>query len=323
MMKPITGAWIEFRHHSSMEGQYYNPELRRFSRDQWQAMIRDMHHLGMDTAVLTCTALVTEDERECFAPLDFFPQPADFGCPDALDAVVEEMERLDMHLFISLGFYGLWTDPESNMSDPEVDARAFQAADILYARYRDHKCFEGWYLPDETEAGPYFKELFIDYVNRYARKLRALDSGKKILIAPYGTNKVVTDETFVDQLRRRDCDYIAYQDEVGVRKSTADQTGEFYRRLREAHDRAGRSRLWADLELFDFEGKAYGSALVPTRIDRLERQIRAVSPWVEKVLSYAYPGLLARPGSIATYAGSKPARLYAEYERLKAQMEKE
>ena len=316
MMKPITGAWIEFRHHSGAEGRYYNPELRRFTREQWQAMIRDMHRIGMDTAVLTFTALVTEDERESYAPVDLFPRPADMVCPEALDAVMEEMETLGMHLFIALGFYGLWTDPEANMLSREVDERAFRAADILYARYRTYRCFEGWYLPDETEAGPYFKELFIDYVNRYAKKLRAMDPEKKILIAPYGTNKISTDEVFVDQLRRLDCDYIAYQDEVGVQKSTADQTGEYYRRLREAHDRAGRSRLWADLEVFEFEGKVYQSALLPARINRIEQQLKAVSPWAEKVLCYAYPGLLARPGSIATYAGREPERLYAEYEAL-------
>lgn len=320
MIKPIEGAWIEFRHHSAMEGKYYNPALRKFTREQWQTMIRDMHRLGMDTAVLTCTSLVYEDEAESFAPVDLFPNPEDLGCPDALDAVMEELEKLGMHIFLALGFYGLWTDPEGNMTNPEVDQRAFRAADILYARYRGYRCFEGWYLPDETEAGPYFKELFIDYVNRYAKKLRALDPSKKILIAPYGTNKISTDEVFVDQLRRLDCDYVAYQDEVGVRKSKETETAEYYRRLREAHDRAGRSRLWADIEMFDFEGKAYGSALVPARIERIEKQIASVSPWVEKVLCYAYPGLLSRPGSVTNYGTDEPSRLYAEYEALKNRM---
>ena len=143
MIRPIEGAWIEFRHHASWEGTYYNPELRRFTREQWQTMIRDMHRIGLDTGVLTCTALVTEDERESYAPLDLFPLPADMGCPDALDAVMEEMEKLGMHLFIALGFYGLWLDPEGNMTSREVDERAFRAARILHERYHGYRCFEG------------------------------------------------------------------------------------------------------------------------------------------------------------------------------------
>lgn len=314
MLKPIEGAWIEFRHHSSVEGTPYNPDLFRFTWEQWQTMIRDMHRIGLDTAVLTFTSLVTEDEQLSYAPVDVFPPPAGMACPDALDAVMEEMEKLGMHIFLALGFYGLWLDPEGNMANREVDERAFRAAHTLYARYRDYACFEGWYLPDETEAGPYFKELFIDYVNRYARELRAIDSGKKILVAPYGTNKIRPDDTFVDQLRRLDCDYIAYQDEVGVRKSTAEQTAEYFRGLKEAHDRAGRAKLWADLEMFEFAGDAYRSALIPAAMERIERQIASAAPYVDKLLCYAYPGLLYRPGSAAAYGGSEPARLYGEYE---------
>lgn len=315
-MKPISGAWIEFRHHSAAEGRYYNPELRRFSREQWQQMMRDMAHIGMDTGVMTCTSLVYEDEQESYLPVDVFPNPTDMACPDALDAVMEEAERQDMHIFLSLGFYGLWTDSEGNMQSSEVEARAFRAADRLYERYNGFRSFEGWYLPDETEAGPYFKDFFIDYVNRYAKRLRKMDPEKKILIAPYGTNKIVTDERFVDQLRRMECDYIAYQDEVGVQKSTETQTADYYRALRQAHETAGRSRLWADLEVFKFEGAVYQSALIPAEIERIQVQLESVSPWVDKVLCYAYPGLIARPDSIAAYAGKEPERLYREYEAL-------
>ena len=49
---------------------------------------------------------------------------------------------------------------------------------------------------------------------------------------------------------------------------------------------------------------------------RIEKQIRSVAPWVEKILCYEYPGILARPGSVAAYAGSEPARLYGELELL-------
>ena len=50
-MKPISGAWFEFRHHNLFEGQPYNDALRSFSAEQWAAMIRDARALGMDTLV--------------------------------------------------------------------------------------------------------------------------------------------------------------------------------------------------------------------------------------------------------------------------------
>ena len=316
-MKPITGSWFEFRHHAAWEGEHYNPSLRAYSAGQWAAMVDDMAALGMDTLVLMCSSLCYETEAESYAPVTVFPAPADMACPEAMDVMMAKAAEHRMSVFLSIGFYGNWMKPVDNMKSSQVQERAFEAARTLYAAYRENPAFVGWYLPDETEAGPAFSPVFLDYVNRYAAFLRALDPGKKILIAPYGTQKIVPDETFVEQLRNLDVDYIAYQDEVGVQKSTPDQTGAYYEGLRRAHDAAGRSKLWADMEIFRFEGKVYASALLPADIDRIRRQMEALSPHVEKILVYAYPGMMARPGSIATYEGhASPETLYNAYQAL-------
>lgn len=315
-MKLITGCWFEFRHHSAAEGLHYNPSLHDFTGDQWRAMISDMAELSMDTLVLTCSSLAYADSAESYAPVTVFPQ-SDMVCPNAMDILMEEAARLHLSVYLSVGFYGNWVDPVGNMRSAEVEERAKTAAQTLYAAYASNPAFAGWYLPDETEAGPYFAPVFMDYAARYCRFLRAIDPAKKILIAPYGTNKIVPDETFVEQLRQLDVDYIAYQDEVGVEKSTAEQTGGYYQGLRKAHDLAGRSHLWCDMEVFAFEGQVYKSALLPAPIERIEQQMRAVSPHVEKILCYAYPGLMARPGSAACYGDHhSPEKLYADYQAL-------
>ncbi len=315
-MKKITGAWFEFRHHSTWEGKYYNPALRAFTKEQWRAMIDDMAELGLDTIVLTCSSLPTADSAESYAPVTVFPQPEDMACPDAMDIMMDGAREHGMQVFLSVGFYGNWMDPLGNMQSKEVEERAKTAAGQLYAAYRDNPAFVGWYLPDETEAGPYFSPVFMDYVARYARFLRGMDPEKKILIAPYGTNKIVPDATFVRQLQELDVDIIAYQDEVGVEKSTPDETGAYYAGLKKAHDAAGRSRLWVDMEIFAFEGQVYRSALLPAPVDRVRRQLEAVSDQVEKVLVYAYPGLMSKPGSIAGYGDPRPEKLYADYMEL-------
>ncbi|MBR2287608.1 MAG: DUF4434 domain-containing protein [Clostridia bacterium] len=316
-MLPITGSWFEFRHHSPWEGKYYNPVLRAYSAAQWKAMVEDMHLIGMDILVLTCSSIAYETEAESYAPVDVFPAPEGMACPQAMDVMMETAAALGMKVFLSVGFYGNWVKPLENMASAEVEERAFRAVEEMYKAYGDNPAFYGWYLPDETEAGPYFSPVFLDYVARYAKRLRALDPEKKLLIAPYGTNKIVPDDTFVAQLRELDVDFIAYQDEVGVEKSTADDTGSYYAGLRRAHDRAGRSRLWADMEIFRFEDKVYRSALLPADIGRIRAQMEAVSPHVDRILVYAYPGMMARPGSIAGYGEhTSPEKLYADYQEL-------
>lgn len=311
-MKPITGAWFEFRHHNLAEGRLYNGALRSFTAEQWAAMIRDARALGMDTLVLTCSSLVYREESESYAPVDVFP-PAPMACENPMDVLMDTAEEAGVGVFLSAGFYGFWEDSEGNMKSREVEKRAFQACGEMYARYAKYRSFRGWYLPDETEAGPYFSPVFLDYVNRYSAFFRKLDPQKPILIAPYGTNKIVPDDTFVKQLAGMDVDYIAYQDEVGVQKSRPEDTAEYYRGLRRAHDRAGQSRLWADMEIFEFTGTVYHSALVPASMERIARQLASVSPYVDKVLCYAFPGLLSRPGSLARYPDGAPEKLYANY----------
>ena len=121
----------------------------------------------------------------------------------------------------------------------------------------------------------------------------------KILIAPYGTKITTPDDKYVSQLEIIDADFIAYQDEVGVHKSTPDQTGAYFEALRKAHDKAGRSALWADMEVFDFEAEVYHSALVPATIDRIKKQLEAISCHVDEVLCFSTWALMNKPGTNA------------------------
>jgi hypothetical protein len=108
-------------------------------------------------------------------------------------------------------------------------------------------------------------------------------------------------------------DVIAYQDEVGVRKSTPQETPRFYEGLRRAHDRAHRSAIWADMEIFECEGAVYRSALLPAPFERVLGQMAAISPFVDKILVYQYLGMMNRPGSGAFCGRAESAKLYSDY----------
>ncbi len=56
-------------------------------------------------------------------------------------------------------------------------------------------------------------------LNTCSRLARSLTPKAKIMIAPYGTRVARPDDTYVRPLEKMDLDIIAYQDEVGVRKS--------------------------------------------------------------------------------------------------------
>ena len=312
MLKPIHGTWFEFWHHNRPEGKYWNPVVTHFSDEQWEAKVDEIASLGMKYIVLLTTAQVYENEAWAYFETDIYPF-ANMAAKDPMAALLRAAERNGIKVFVSCGFYGNWSHTEDNMTSPEVQKRAFRAMEQLYAKYGHFKSFYGWYLPDELGIWPYYPDSFIKYVNEYAAFGRSLDSAHKVLIAPYGTNHAKTDDNFVRQLEAMDADVVAYQDEVGVRKSKPEETGAYYAALRKAHDKAGRSAMWADMEVFEFEGDVYKSALLPAEMSRIERQMQSISPYVDEILIYQYQGMFNKPGTISYCGHPDSIRLYHDY----------
>lgn len=312
MLKPINGTWFEFWHHNIPEGKYWNPVIKTFSDEQWEAKVDEIASLGMKYIVLLTTAQVYEKESWAYFKTDIYPF-ADMAAKDPMAALLRAAERNGIKVFVSCGFYGNWSHTEDNMTSPEVQKRAFKAMEQLYALYGKFKSFYGWYLPDELGIWPYYPESFIKYVNDYAAFGRSINKDHKILIAPYGTNHALTDDSFVGQLERMDCDIVAYQDEIGVRKSKPEETEAFYSNLRKAHDKAGRSAMWADMEAFEFEGDVYKSALIPAEMSRIERQMQSISPYVDEILIYQYQGIFNKPGTISYCGHPDSLKLYNDY----------
>ncbi|HVN21711.1 MAG TPA: DUF4434 domain-containing protein [Dongiaceae bacterium] len=306
-IKPISGSWFEFQHHATVEGVDWNPALAHFSCDQWQLKIKEIAETGMEYLVLMATALYFRS----FYRTNIFPSWK-LTCDDPLEAVLSAADKYNVRFFIGGGFYGQW-DSADILADPAAAKKRLQAIEEITQRYGHHKSFFGWYWPNEAFIDRYFSDQFISYVNTCSRLARQLTPRSSIMIAPYGTRVAVPDDKYVHQLQSLDVDIIAYQDEVGVRKSKAEETSVFYEGLRKAHDRAGRAAIWADVEIFEFEGDVYKSALVPASFDRILRQMAAVSPWVDKILVYQNQGMMNKPNSPAFCGNSESERLYGEY----------
>ena len=307
-IKPIAGSWFEFQHHSTVEGVDWNPQCVRFTRDQWDAKVKEIAGIGMEYLVLMATAVYYRS----FYPSKVYPQ-WQLACADPLEAVLSAADKYGIKFFIGAGFYGDWTNP-GIISDPVGMKQSLQAIEEIADIYGHHKSFYGWYWPNEAFINKHFSEPFIKYANTLSQLARKLTPGAKILIAPYGTRLAVPDDKYVQQLRSLDVDIIAYQDEIGVRKSTKDETPSFYEGLRKAHDRAQRSAIWADVEIFNFEGGAvYHRALIPAPFERVVKQLAAVSPWVDEILVYQYQGMMNKPGSDAFCGSPASTKLYTDY----------
>ena len=307
MSKVIKGTWFEFQHHSKAEGVYWNPACARFTAADWSAKVEELAGIGLEYLVLMAVAL----DYQTFYPSALLP-PWELACVDPLEALLAACDRHGVRVFVSNGFWGTWDSP-GIIGDPQARRRRLKAMEELAEGYGQHPSFYGWYWPNEAEIRGHFKPEFIDYVRECGRQARALMPKAPTLIAPYGTNMVQADAVYARQLEELEVDIVAYQDEVGVRKSKVGETAAYYEALRKIHDQVPQAALWADVEVFEFAGEVYRSALLPAAFARVERQLEAVSPYVDTVLIYQYLGLMNKPGSEAFAGTEESVRLYRDY----------
>jgi hypothetical protein len=306
-IKPIVGSWFEFQHHAPVEGVDWNPACARFTAAQWDAKIKEMADAGLEYLVLMATAVYYRS----FYETHIYPKWK-LACPDPMEAVLAAADKYKVKFFIGGGFYGDWTK-DNTITDPVGSRKRLQSIEEVARIYGHHPSFYGWYWPDEACINPHYSPEFIQYVNTNSRLARELKPHAPIMIAPYGTRIAIPDDQYVRQLDAMDVDIVAYQDEVGVQKSKVTETAAFYEGLRKAHDRAQKAKIWADIELFQFEGEVYNSALMPAPFDRVLRQLEAVSPWVDKILVYQYQGMMNKPDSVAFAGCPESAKLYSDY----------
>lgn len=307
--KPIRGSWVSVwwddRRHA-----YWNNTCAAYTEEQWQAAVEDVAALGMEYLVLLAIA----KGGKAFYDTALLPK-LEMACPDPIGAMLTAADRVGVKFFISSDWYGEWN--AQALTDPECVRRRLQMMGEVATRYGHHRSFYGWYWPNEACLTPYFEEPFVNYINASTSEARKLMPKAKTLTAPYGTSRAVCDDTFVRQLDKLDVDIIAYQDEVGCLRMDAAGSARAFSTLRRAHDQVPQRALWADVEVFAWEGKPneQNSPLIPAPWPRVREQLEAVSPYVEKILIYQFQGLMNRPGTRAFAGHPQSTALCRDYSR--------
>ena len=306
--KPIIGSWFEFEHHNQAEGKYWNQIVKKFTTEQWKAKIREMHEAGLEYLVLLAVAY----EGKTYYPSKLQPRH-DYVCDDPLEAILQAADECGVKIFVSNDYWSDWTKVEKAMNDEDIWRLREKGMEEVAEKYAHHKSFYGWYYPHESGFNQLIEDITISYVNRCTKIAKSLTPNALTLIAPYGTRSMRFNETFIRQLERLDVDIMAYQDEVGVRKTQAGTAGKYFEDLYKMHAKAGRARLWADVEIFEFEDDVYRSALIPASFERVFTQLEDISPFVEHILVYQYLGMMNQPETKAFAGHQDSKKLYVDY----------
>lgn len=279
-LRPITGTFID--------AICCDIPSQNWSRKDWSAQFDILAAMGMDTVVIIRVGF---DESMMFRSRSVaVPLAPD---DDLVRMVFEESDRLGLKAY--MGLYDsnrLWP---AGRHEEEVRLN-LALIDELWERYAAHRSFHGWYLSHEGRiVGQQMARLWTPL----ARRMRALDAARPILISPryegikycYPNKNVVPPDEHARQLDsvlsevRGLVDQAAFMDghpRFGELEGYLRVTAEVCRR----HGVA----FWSNLETFD---RDVAWRFPPIEWMKVRCKLELAQPYVEKVITFEAPHFLS------------------------------
>jgi len=328
----LTGSFLNVLH-TNVWTMAYSDETITWKEDNWRALFQDMHAIGMDTVIWTACA---------FWGRPFFPGydwkvglPIRFmGCEDPLRVCAEEADRLGMKVFYGVGQRGRTSEVtdyqrmQKPWSDVWFDWNC-ALAEALVDRHSANPSFAGLYITYEID----FEEVQIELYERLIQKtLRPAVGPVKILASPGNIAQALPADR-IDQLpamcRQMGIDILAPQDCGG--RFPLDQNekalenvriqAEALRRVEKPMRDAGIA-LWANCETFSRQvnpltgrpGTPDGRTIsIAGPIERIVKQIQWQAPYVQKLITWIYPGIMNRRTDLINIGHASTDVLYRDY----------
>lgn len=250
--------------------------------DDWARELDAMHASGMDTIIIQ----YLESGRRSFLP-------ADEHASDPARAILRFADAHGMRVFLGTKIDDGWWHWDADYLDRAlVDRQRLIRA--IHARYAEHRSFAGWYLAEEVSGN-----LSPDRVRRLRAYFRSQSDLCKALrdqpvaCAPYFSHLTPLDSMraiYDELLDGAGIDVVMLQDGVGARGWDRDlerQIIPFFRMFRAVCDRHGVA-FWADVESFRRRDPERETGFVPTNPDRLIRQLKAVAPYVDEIVTFDF-----------------------------------
>jgi hypothetical protein len=295
--EPRLGAiWIEPAAIAAVARDAHPENLRQLT----QQSLRAARQLSIETVILAYPEFLGTffyRGEATFFDRDVGKEVSARQCPfDVYSAVLDEADRLGMRVFLGVGRQGdtnlLWEFDDAGWPGRLERALSIAkaVADDLHRAFGQHPSFAGWYLSHEMNdlhrSRAYYDPLAIH--------CRSLGTARKVMISPSGT-PILTPEDI------RDCqvDIFAYQDAVGAGyvpyRYTYDSSqrlamlDEIYRDYALKHQGTGKE-IWANLEVWQMDGKSGYARPFPASWDRVRKQIETEAPHVSLLSAYAWHG---------------------------------
>lgn len=317
----IEGAWMGLYHWSEQEGKHWNKDIRKMTHEQWAEMVRAMHAVGMDIIVIQevfrnqeyvgqHSLTVSSYAGRAFYESNLYEGRMPTVSQDALGAIMEEADKLGMHVMMGVGMFAWFDFTEQSLLWHKKVAKE------LWEKYGAHPSFYGFYISEEcagnlfnseiTEEGKLRRKKEItDFFREFKRFTHAFAPEKPVMLATNSMDILDGKDAYPGLLQNLDilCPF------GFARMPENDLTGkEAADLLQRMCDDAG-SHLWFDLEAFLFNPDM---SLYPRPIAEIIYDLNLFDNF-EKVLCYQFPGVFNSSEMSIRVGEERTLKLYSAY----------
>lgn len=295
-MKLIEGTFLQF--HAGM---------REVSATQWAKELDAMRTAKMRTIILQWTQA---DGKNLFDPPDPFP------------TILDLAHQRGMKVVFGLRYDGRWWSEWGNAEYLREEAKESVAlAREVHRRYGKHPAFAGFYIPYELWDGS-FTDVQVENLREMLRAIgsacRQIAPGEPVMLAPFFAGLLSPErfeQLWLSLLQDKPVDVVALQDGVGARgwdEQIEQRVPPYFAAMQRACKRRG-VELWCDLECFRLtNNNPVRPAFAPASAERILRQLKAVSPYVKRVVTFDFYHYMS------PYRGEAQKALYEGYLSLVA-----
>ncbi len=279
--------------------------LKSFTDQDWENYIERLKDIGCNCIIFhNCQEYslynnFNPDPKNLTAHYDSkFHQKSDIKAKDPIGAVLEVAEKHDIKVFLSVGNCYGHTGSDDDFYE-------------LYKLYGKYTSFYGWYLSNELDMKNFYREGW-EVLKHQTEIIRKISPVKPVLVSPFD---YPSNET-VEYIKRHDVfDIMMPQDCVGQERLTLQESESMHRNLREVCNTLDK-HLWANCEAFNFKD----GILVPRYKNGgmdgesgFVQQIATVTPYVEKIMNFAYTGFFTPEGFTPVAGGPLSVKQFKEY----------
>lgn len=292
-MKRIDGTFLQF---------WWN--MREVEKAQWEREFEAMRTAGLHTVILQWTQA---DEKNLFDRPDPFPQLLDIARQRA------------MRVVFGLRHDGRWWHEWGRAEYLQEEARAsVSLVQEVHRRYGKHPAFAGFYIPYEIWDASFTEEQttqMAGLLRTIGRACRQVARDKPVFLAPFFAGLLSPErfeQLWLNLLVDRPVDVVALQDGVGARgwdEEIERRVPPYFAAMQRAC-RQRKVKLWCDLECFRLTNNDPSRpSFAPASAERVIRQLKAVSPYVERVVTFDFYHYMS------PYRGEAQKALYEGYLR--------